>query len=371
MTYYDDLGVSETASLDEIKQAYRALAKQHHPDKGGDTQKFQQLSAAYETLSDQQKRDQYDAERRGGGGGGFPFGDNFDPFTHFGFGGGGGFPFNLHNMFSSINIQLNRRPQKLPDVTHTISLTLDECMNPVSKTFNRQIEDVCPCCMKCCDVCKGQGIRVVPMFRGHMQSIHQTPCDFCGVSGYRYQSQECKEPIKCQQGRRIRQGIMEVKLAPHQIFDKIVRFEGLGQSSKQWLQLQGDLCVVFELPVIPNTHFDSAHNVVYTPEVMLVDAICGVELKIPSVFVNALGVTGTYVFGALHLLTPNVKVSLENQGLITDDNQTRSAFVIQPSVCYFHLPKVDVKKLKSAFGIGEEEDKSEASDSTPSAQIPL
>jgi len=60
MDHYNTLGVAKNASPDEIKKAYRKLASQHHPDKGGDKAKFQDIQAAYDTLSDTNKRQQYD-----------------------------------------------------------------------------------------------------------------------------------------------------------------------------------------------------------------------------------------------------------------------------------------------------------------------
>lgn len=60
MDHYNTLGVPRTATADEIKKAYRKLAMEHHPDKGGDINKFQELTNAYETLSDVNKRYQYD-----------------------------------------------------------------------------------------------------------------------------------------------------------------------------------------------------------------------------------------------------------------------------------------------------------------------
>lgn len=84
--YYRTLGVSRTASPDEIKRAYRKLASQHHPDKGGDTQKFQEIEEAYRVLGDADARAQYDNPAAGPGvfqfstNGPFDFQSIFDVF---------------------------------------------------------------------------------------------------------------------------------------------------------------------------------------------------------------------------------------------------------------------------------------------------
>ncbi|HUH04549.1 MAG TPA: DnaJ domain-containing protein [Kofleriaceae bacterium] len=99
--YYRTLGVSDTAEADEIKKAYRRLAKQYHPDStGGDKAKevrFKEISAAYDVLGDAGKRAQYDAFRAGPPPGGFG-GAGFDPS---GFGGGFG-GIDLGDLFSQV-----------------------------------------------------------------------------------------------------------------------------------------------------------------------------------------------------------------------------------------------------------------------------
>jgi DnaJ-class molecular chaperone len=138
MTHYATLGVAETATADEIKRAYRILASKHHPDKGGDTQRFQEIQAAYAVLEDPGKRAQYDQERRNPGG--FRFnvnGQDFDQMPpgmediirNFGFPGGAfghGSPFG------------QRHPRKNKDLRVELVIPLAETLQEQTKTLSVQ-----------------------------------------------------------------------------------------------------------------------------------------------------------------------------------------------------------------------------------------
>jgi curved DNA-binding protein len=118
--YYNTLGISKDANPDEIKKAYRKLASQHHPDKGGDKEKFQEIQAAYATLSDPEKRQQYDNPAPQGFQqfGGVPPGFE-DVFSQM-FGGGGPGPFG--DIFGHRRQQVPRNQ----NVSLRTQITLDE-----------------------------------------------------------------------------------------------------------------------------------------------------------------------------------------------------------------------------------------------------
>ena len=125
---YQTLGVARGATDDEIKKAYRKLAGQHHPDKGGDTAKFQEIQQAYETLSDPQKRQQHDNPHQFGGGGGFhEFHFTSGPEDIFSQFFGGRSPFHQH-----------QQPRKNKDLRISISITLESTLNEQIKTISVQ-----------------------------------------------------------------------------------------------------------------------------------------------------------------------------------------------------------------------------------------
>lgn len=166
--YYNILGVSKTASQDEIKKAYRKLAHQHHPDKtGGDDKKFKEINEAYQALSDEKKRAQYDqfgsAGPQGFGGGGF--GGQAGGFGGFDFGGQG---INVEDIFEMFGGGFGggggRVDTRGQNIEVELTLTLPEALLGGQKMFEIEKQIICDVCsgtggqnIDTCDLCKGKG----------------------------------------------------------------------------------------------------------------------------------------------------------------------------------------------------------------------
>ena len=202
--YYSILGVNRNASEREIKQAYRRLARKHHPDiNPGDKsaeQKFKRINEAYEVLSDKEKRHKYDQF-----GDQWQYADQFAqahrqqaPFGDFGKGGYTEFRFGEEGDLGSLFDGLFRgfgtgtssrraRPQRGQDVEHPIEVTLGEAYQGASRFISLQAEEAC-------SGCGGSG------------SIQNMPCSVCRGSGRvtRLKRLEVKIPSGVKDRARIR-----------------------------------------------------------------------------------------------------------------------------------------------------------------------
>lgn len=176
---YEILGVVETATQDEIKKAYRQKAKELHPDKGGDEEMFKKVTNAYDILSDENKKNQYDNERKYGGqfGGNFNFDDGFSD-----------------NFFSRFFRKPKTNIIRGEDLNLNLNLTLEEIYNGVTKTFRYKRKAQCQTCtgtgalngnsFKICTGCSGSGqkIRTGQSFMGGFSQVI-TECDECNGLG--------------------------------------------------------------------------------------------------------------------------------------------------------------------------------------------
>ncbi|MEK7077057.1 MAG: DnaJ domain-containing protein [Patescibacteria group bacterium] len=163
--YYKILGVSRSASDEDIKKAFRRLAHQHHPDKsGGSADKFKEVNEAYQVLSDKKKRAQYDrfgaAEAFSGFGGGqapgWDFGGSGSGFSWDSFGGQdfsnlGDLGDILGDFFEGIGVTPRRRTyHKGSDLELSLDITLEEA-------FRGTVKDLHIKTFVKCNSCKGQG----------------------------------------------------------------------------------------------------------------------------------------------------------------------------------------------------------------------
>lgn len=228
--YYNILGVRREATEQEIKQAYRRLARQYHPDVNPSNRsaeaKFKEINEAYEVLSDKEKRREYDHY-----GDQWPYADQFEkakqpaPAWDFSPGGTTGFDFDAGDLDSLFEELLRgshthtrrTQPRRGQDMETPVEVTIEEAYHSTSRILNLQMEEPCP-------TCRGTGL------------VRNIACATCQGAGLvpRRKRLEVKIPAGVDNGSRVRiagQGqpgyggangdlYLAVSVKPHQMFER-------------------------------------------------------------------------------------------------------------------------------------------------------
>ena len=289
--YYEILGVKKDASVDEVKKAFRRLARKHHPDAGGSEDKFKELNEAYEVLSDAEKRAQYDQYGQyfggnvppGGAGGGWPGGGQSYTYSDVGdlgdifgsvFGGGG---------FGASSSRQRTAPKRGRDLSYDLTLDFHEAFEGVSTKVEVQRAEKC-------SACKGSGAK---------PGTSRTTWSTCGGSGHVSQgggmfaiSRECprcggegtviEQPCTtCKgKGRVIRLKPVTVNVPPGVTDGGKLRFKGKGEPGENGGP-RGDLYVITHIKPHPYFKRDGADVVMELP-VSIAEAALGTDVTIPT-----------------------------------------------------------------------------------------
>lgn len=202
--YYEVLGVDKNVSDEDLKKAYRRLAKKYHPDANPDNReeaekKFKEVNEAYEVLSDKQKREMYDRYGHSGPNGYSSDFSGFSGFEGFGGFGNGGFDINMDDIFSSFfgggasRAQRRNGPQRGRDLRIRVDISFQEAAFGTTKEVTINREEQCETCKgtgckpgttrKTCTVCNGTG-QVKTVQNSIFGTIQTTrTCDACGGTG--------------------------------------------------------------------------------------------------------------------------------------------------------------------------------------------
>lgn len=323
--YYSILGVSKDATADDLKRAYRKLAKQYHPDaqhteedKKNAEAKFKEINEAYSVLSDENKRAQYDRfgsnfEQAGFGGGYGNYGGAY------GFDGFGGMDIDLEDILGSVfgggfsSSKKSQGPSRGLDIKTTMSLKFEEAAFGVKKEINITRNEKCDCCngsgakpgskIITCDKCGGRG--KVQITQNTIMGAFSTvkTCDKCSGTG-----KVIETPCEKCSGKGIVRKSRKIEInVPAGIDDgQAISLRGEGDAGKKGGP-NGDLYVIMK--VLPHKYFKrNGYDISANVRVPFAKMALGGDIKIPTL-------EGEMEFNIPEGTTSGTKFRVKDQGI--------------------------------------------------------
>ena len=289
--YYEVLGVQKGATRDQIKDAYRRLALQFHPDwnKAPEAEaRFKEISEAYAVLSDDEKRTQYDAYGREGVYQRYSQEDIFrgvdfgEFFRGMGFGG-------FNDIFSQFFGGGTAQPRRGEDLTYHLQLRLDDIVQESNREIEIPRSEVCQTCNgsgakpgttpQRCGTCGGTGQVQKVQSAGFARLVRVTACSKCGGRGYLVDSpcKECRGRGTVEKRRKVR------IMIPAGVDDgHTLRLRGEGNAGETGVP-PGDLYVVVN--IVPHKLFARRDSDIYLEtKVGVMQAMLGADLTIPTLY---------------------------------------------------------------------------------------
>lgn len=297
-SYYDVLGVDRNASKDDIKKAYKSLAVKMHPDKGGDADQFKEISSAYETLYDDDKRRAYDNPQPN-----INMNDIFDQFFR-------------HNPFSQ-----PRRPEHV----HNLNISLKEAYHGIKKTLKIESEVPCRHCSNKCTRCNGSGVINEVAMMGFMIQKCTRGCEICSGKGC-----IAKGCTHCQHKGMLKQEqTINVEIPP-------------GIDSGATLAVGRDFAIVLNIEQGAVFRREGPH-LVYKDKITFGDSVVGKILTVPHLDTDI-----TFDTSEWGILRPDKKYRVSKKGMPVGNGDYGDLF-IEFEIDYPKLTEMQRQILTEAF----------------------
>lgn len=264
---YNVLNLSPNCSIEEIKKNYKKLAVEHHPDKGGEENKFKEISNAYSILSDPQKRAEYDSH-------------------------------------------VVMYQKRCRNVVHVIQITNKEAYYGEIKTLKVMLAKKCMTCCQMCQMCQGQG-QINHLQRiGPFTTMSTHTCDRCNGSGKcvvgKPSCSICKGKGEYQDERRV-----EIVIPVSVENGKQIIVQGYGEQIQAPHDIPGDL--ILQIRIIPDPIFErNGLDLIYRQTITFKDSILGKTLNVPLY-------DGLYTMdiAELGIIEPNKRYEIKGKGMKT------------------------------------------------------